>query len=146
MSSAEGRNNPSTPDFASFSTSASSGRGYLDKSSFGANCVGFTKIEAYTGEHSFLALPTSARCPACSAPIVGTRPITRCSSRASRAFCFIQEIVRIVSMPEARLSLRRGHSLAIKQNQIRPHAFRPQLPQHCGYLSAVIASVIHRVL
>ena len=98
ISAASGRNSPSIFAASSFAVSASIGRGYLDKSSFGPNCFGFKNMDAYTGEHSFFALSTSARCPACSAPIVGTNPITRCSNRASFAFSFIHAMVRIVSI------------------------------------------------
>ena len=55
---------------------ASRVRGYLSRSSFGPNWSGLTKIETATvppGPASSRARRSSARCPSCSAPIVGTR-------------------------------------------------------------------------
>src|SRR5258708_15277216 len=54
-------------------------------------------MEAITGWHSPRAARTSERCPACSAPIVGTKPAERPSARACRATCFIHSMVWMVS-------------------------------------------------
>src|SRR5258708_19066558 len=58
-------------------------RGYLLKSSYGPNWVGFTKIETMTTSHSLRALRISERCPSWSAPMVGTNPMDFLSSRAA---------------------------------------------------------------
>src|SRR5271167_3927317 len=143
MSAAWGKKRPSTFAPESFSISASRGRGYFDKSSFAPNWVGFRKMETYSGEHILRARSTNARCPACSAPIVGTKPITRCSRRAWRAFSFIHAVVRIVSMTC-------GSSgcvpLAVESNQVHAHGFGAKLSQHGGDLTAVIAPMIHDML
>ena len=55
---------------------ASSVLGYLSKSSLGANCFGFTKIEAIEISTTSLALSIRLKCPSCKAPIVGAKAIT----------------------------------------------------------------------
>src|SRR6202020_3393232 len=60
------------PQASSLARSPASSRGYLARSSFGPNCNGLTKIEATTPAPDTAAARTSASCPECSAPIVGT--------------------------------------------------------------------------
>src|SRR5262249_29905458 len=52
-------------------------------SSFGPNCVGFTKTEQTTKRARRAASRTSERCPSWSAPIVGTKPTTSPCPRAT---------------------------------------------------------------
>src|ERR1700743_1127020 len=98
MSAGWGAKMASTPADSSFWASDSKGRGYLARSSFGANWGGVTKIEVTTCVHSRFARSTSDMWPAWSAPIVGTRPTILFSARARRADSFIQATVRIVSI------------------------------------------------
>src|SRR5271170_5039111 len=122
-------------------------RGYFERSSFGPNCLGFTKMEAITGEHSCFARATSARWPWCSAPMVATKPMTRLSARARRACSFIQAMVRIVSTVEGRDSRAGGGgALAIEMHEIGEDGLGALLPQHGGNLAAVIGSVVDDVL
>src|ERR1700691_6781802 len=100
MSAGSGAKIASTPAAESFCASASKVRGYLARSSFGPNCVGLTKIDVTTCEHSRFARSTSAKWPAWSAPIVGTRPTILFSARARRAVSFIQATVLIVFIAE----------------------------------------------
>src|ERR1700678_1365151 len=74
----------STPCFSSSRQSRSKGRGYFDKSSFGPNWAGFTKIETATASHCAFAACTSDEWPSCKAPMVGTRPSCLPPERASR--------------------------------------------------------------
>ena len=60
-----------------------SGAGTRSKSSRTSNCSGLTKIDTTTTSARRRASSTSARCPACSAPIVGTNPTTRPASRCA---------------------------------------------------------------
>src|ERR1700704_1172379 len=80
----------STPAFAKSSASRSGFRGYRSKSSPGPNWIGFTKMLTTTRSFSRQACPPRLKCPAGSAPIVGTSPIdspSRCQRReASSAF------------------------------------------------------------
>src|ERR1700723_311429 len=144
ISSAEGAKRTSTPRFARASRSASKVRGYFLRSSAGPNCFGFTKTDTTTGEHLRLASRTSEKCPSCNAPMVGTRPIGRSLISDSLATSFIQEIVRIVSMPGLGFGLR--GTFAVKRDQVRANWFCVQLTQHGSDLAAVIAAVIHKVL
>src|SRR5712692_9630160 len=76
----------STDAWRSSSRSWSTGRGYLSKSSPPPNWSGFTKMLTTTREFSALARAIRLMWPACSAPIVGTRPTTspaQCHERAS---------------------------------------------------------------
>ena len=75
MSETDGANTASAPAASHFAASSSSWRGYLSKSSFGPNWVGFTNIETTTVSASSFALRTRLKCPSCSAPIVGTSAI-----------------------------------------------------------------------
>src|SRR5262249_61271631 len=51
------------------------------RSSWGANCVGLTKIDTITEPDLLLARRTNEKCPSCSAPIVGTRATVRPRAR-----------------------------------------------------------------
>src|SRR6202046_5455910 len=144
ISSAEGANSTSTPRFARASRSASKVRGYFLRSSAGPSCFGFTKMDTMTGEHLRLASRTSEKCPSCNAPMVGTRPIGRSLICDSLATSFIQEIVRIVSMPGLGLGL--CGTLEIKRDQVGADRFCLQLTQHRSDLAAMVAAVIHEVL
>src|SRR5262249_54364754 len=73
-SSTGGANTESTSTADNLARSSSKFRGYLEKSSCGANCLGLTKIETIVQSHSWMLRSTRLKCPACSAPIVGTRP------------------------------------------------------------------------
>src|SRR5712692_6486760 len=146
MSAASGKNKASTPAADNFSLSASSVRGYFAKSSFGPNCLGLTKMEAITGEQSRLARSTSATWPACSAPMVGTKPRMRLSARACRADSFIQAMVRIVSTKARGLCLGGDGALAIKMHQVGQDGLRAELPQQRGDLPAMIAAMVDEVL
>src|SRR5882757_1980874 len=84
ISAASGANKTSTLSASSDLQSASNVRGYFAKSSPGANCSGFTKMEATTVSHSDRARRTKDRCPSCRAPIVGTKPSTKRLVRKSR--------------------------------------------------------------
>src|SRR6266850_3058299 len=74
----------STPAFASTSASRSASRGYRSKPSPGPNWIGFTKMLTTTRSFSRHDRSTRLRCPAWSAPIVGTRPIAWPSRRQRR--------------------------------------------------------------
>src|SRR5690349_20271634 len=100
ISSADGVNTTSVPSLRNISQSRSSERGYFARSSVGANCVGFTKIETTTSPQRLFAARASDRCPACSAPIVGTRPIETCFNRASRNASRTCSIVLQIFIPE----------------------------------------------
>ena len=107
-------------------------------------------MDVMTCEHSCLARSTSARCPACNAPMVGIRPMMRFSARASRARSFIQAMVRMVSTEKGsalRDSGARGDgALAIEMHQVGEDRLRAVLPQHGGDLAAMVGAVIHDVL
>ena len=79
-----GAKTAAAPWAASSSTSRSNVRGYLSRSSWAANCAGFTKIVARTSSACFFASSTSSRCPLCRLPIVGTRPTLRAPCLHSR--------------------------------------------------------------
>src|ERR1700735_392003 len=144
ISSADGAKRTSTPRFARASRSASKVRGYFLRSSAGPNCFGFTKMDTTTGEHFRFASRTREKCPSCNAPIVGTKPIEHSLVSDSLATSFIQEIVRIVSMPGSGLGL--CGTLAIKRDQVGADRFCLQLTQHRSDLAAMVAAVIHEVL
>ena len=59
------------------------------------NCVGLTKTEAATlAQRPFAAASTRLRCPACSAPMVGTKPRGRGSARsAARASAMVRATI-----------------------------------------------------
>ena len=63
--------------------SAASVRGYVARSSVGANCSGLTKMLSTTQSHRARARSISDKCPACSAPIVGTKPTRIPEARAA---------------------------------------------------------------
>src|SRR5258708_27995291 len=96
ISAASGANKTSTLSVSSDLQSASNVRGYFAKSSPGANCSGFTKMEATTVSHSDRARRTKDRCPSCKAPIVGTKPSTEPLIRSSRqTLCISATVVTI---------------------------------------------------
>src|SRR5882672_118314 len=149
MSAASGANSESTPACSSFSLSDSNVRGYFVKSSLGPNCFGFTKIEAITGEHSRFARSISAKCPRCSAPIVGTSPTMRFSARACRACSFIHAIVRMISTGKdgpLKLRARCCGALAVEMHQVCRDGLRAELPQQRRDLAAMIGAVIRQML
>ena len=75
ISATEGANTKSAPiDSASFA-SASRRFGYLSKSSFLPNWMGFKNTLTTVTSHSLTDALIKAPCPSWSAPIVGTRPI-----------------------------------------------------------------------
>src|SRR4029077_19609161 len=148
MSAAAGRKRASTPAAENFSESASSVRGYLVKSSLGPNCFGFTKIEAITGAHCCFARCARAVCPACNAPMVGTKPMMRLSARARRADSFIQAMVRMVSTMGGgeRLGFGGDSALAIEMHQVGQNCRRAELTKQRGDLAAMVGAVIDQVL
>mmetsp|Transcript_44870 Transcript_44870/g.116238 ORF Transcript_44870/g.116238 Transcript_44870/m.116238 type:complete len:279 (+) Transcript_44870:931-1767(+) len=74
ISSGCGAKTAETPRSDSSWRSRSNVRGYLSKSSWAANCAGFTKIVARTSSACFFASSMSSRCPECRLPMVGTSP------------------------------------------------------------------------
>src|SRR2546423_3107352 len=66
----------STPSASSRARSCSNGLGYFSKSSPGANCLGLTKMLTITRWFSRRARLTRLSWPACSAPMVGTSPMS----------------------------------------------------------------------
>src|ERR1051326_6081968 len=78
--------------------SFSASRGYLEKSSFGPNCVGFTKTDVMTTSACARAVRTRERWPWCSAPIVGTKPTRLLAWRASL-------LMAVTSAAEVRMSM-----------------------------------------
>mmetsp|Transcript_31943 Transcript_31943/g.51582 ORF Transcript_31943/g.51582 Transcript_31943/m.51582 type:complete len:205 (+) Transcript_31943:542-1156(+) len=75
ISSVFGMKTRSTPPTdSSLRKSPSTSRGYDERSSVGANWVGFTKMLTTVYLHSCLLRFTSDRCPSCKYPIVGTKP------------------------------------------------------------------------
>ncbi|SLH96799.1 Uncharacterised protein [Mycobacteroides abscessus subsp. abscessus] len=83
--SAFGANTSSTPSARNSSTSASSVRGYLSRSSPAPNCSGLTKIETITTWLVRLACRTISRWPWCNAPMVGTSATVRPTPRSALA-------------------------------------------------------------
>src|SRR3954466_1281758 len=100
ISSAVGANTRSTFSFSSSPRSRSRSRGYLLRSSLGPNCMGFTKTDAATAAHCERAACTSDRCPACSAPIVGTNPSRLPLCRTSRQ-AFLIDSVDVITRTES---------------------------------------------
>src|SRR6478735_8152202 len=99
--------------------SFSASRGYLEKSSVGPNCVGFTKTEAITTSACARAVRTSERWPWCNAPMVGTKPTLLPARRASL-------LMAVTSAAEVRMSMGE-EQLAIGNQQLalvtKPQAF-----------------------
>ena len=83
ISSAVGAKTTATPASSRRRRSRASSRGYRSKSSPRPNCVGFTKTEAATLAQRARAASTRLRWPACRAPMVGTKPRGRGSSRSA---------------------------------------------------------------
>ena len=73
--------------------SRSSVRGYVAKSCLLLNCVGLTKTLTTTMSFSLRARSTSDLCPACNAPMVGTRPTVLFSCLYPEIKDFNSEIV-----------------------------------------------------
>ena len=90
--------------------SASNVRGYFAKSSPGANCSGFTKMEATTMSHSDRACRTKERCPSCRAPIVGTKPSTKRLVRKSRQTLCISATVYTIRTAVPSLLVRNSQT------------------------------------
>jgi hypothetical protein len=91
MSATSGAKRRSQPSSRSRAESRPKGRGYRAKSSFGPNWVGLTNRLVTTVplvRARFLARRTSARCPSCKAPMVGTKTTGRGSLETS--FCILR--------------------------------------------------------
>src|SRR6188768_76238 len=73
----------STPAASAFARSLASLRGYCSKSDASPNWRGLTKIDITTVALSARARSTSETCPACSQPMVGTRPTGRGASASA---------------------------------------------------------------
>ena len=115
-------------------------------------------------EHSARAARTSDRCPAWSAPIVGTKPVDASFGSRLAATCFIHSMVWMVSkgfsahasacgvcqqitQAEGGESSTRGRGLfAIIADQVRGDRLHAELPQHRDDLAAVIAGVIGQLM
>ncbi len=78
--------------------SAASSRGYLAKSSCGPNCAGLTNRLTTVRLARRRARATSAMCPSCSAPMVGTRatvsPRLRHCATARRKAATVRTVAR----------------------------------------------------
>src|SRR5882672_8459361 len=85
MTAAVGLKTAATPACCSHWRSRSGLVGYRSRSSLGPNWIGFTKMLTTTLEFSRQARSTRLMWPACSAPIVGTRPIVWPSRRQALA-------------------------------------------------------------
>src|SRR5580693_4169901 len=155
MSAGCGAKMASTPAVSSFFESDSKVRGYFARSSLGPNCVGLTKIDVTTWEHSRFARSTSAMWPAWSAPIVGTRPTILFSARARRAASFIQAKVRIVSTVEefTGIYVCRTNSRTAQEKTNSPQRTRSSQrrnerihgAQSCGGCYGAFAVEVHQV-
>ena len=107
ISSGVGRKTRSAPSAPQRARSAFSLRGYAAKSSLGANCAGFTKIETMIRSAFACALRMSERCPSCRKPIVGTiamRSPSACqeSARAETSFFVFRVFMFALKAREAR--------------------------------------------
>lgn len=74
ISSTEGWKTMSQPSRSSIPQSRAKSRGYVARSSLGANCVGLTNTEATVLSQRRTDSRTRLACPSCRYPIVGTRP------------------------------------------------------------------------
>ena len=122
------------------------------KSSFGPNCLGFTKIETTTGLASRRAASTSERWPACNAPMVGTKPDQAAfGARLPRAPASSIRRCRMISTRKRpgfsgnSSGLRRR---ARDKNAIRsvPMGLAPSCRSKRGHLAAMVRAVIRNVL
>src|SRR5512136_190752 len=80
--------------------------GYLARSSVGPNCMGLTKMLTTVTSASSRAFLTSARCPSCRYPMVGTKPI-RFSFRSSSAVSCIWLTVSMTLISMERMGVVR---------------------------------------
>ena len=99
ISSAGGWKTTSTPSRRQTARSASIGRGYRARSSPGPNCVGLTKRLTTTHPPSARAARIRLACPACRAPIVGTRRMASPAARASPTHRRTSGMVSATSIP-----------------------------------------------
>src|SRR5271170_2841481 len=115
ISSTVGAKIRSTPSASRRAQSVSNVRGYLARSSLGPNWVGFTKIETVVMSHVAFDAFTSERCPAWSAPIVGTRPSDLPSWRRTRqADCISLAFEMICTWRESAILANNGETAVAK--------------------------------
>src|SRR5919109_3620890 len=129
MTSSVGIQTRFTPSGSSRLRSRPRSRGYLERSSFGPNWVGLTKIETTTWSHSSLARRTRERCPSCRYPIVGTSPTLL--GNKSRAVCSSVRVlmVNIHATPDC---LTRKSVLNLMYQPRNPHASLENMLVTCG--------------